>query len=269
MSVRMIDSHAHYCDSWFTAPETDEQPYAEILDGLLAEGGAVEAIVNVATTPDNAPLCLAQAARWAGMYAAVGIHPTDCQAYADPLGELARLRPMLDRAHENKIVALGEIGLDYHYDDTDRDKQMAVFEAQLRLAAEYDLPVLLHSRDATGDCMDMVRRYPQVRGVFHAYGGSLETAEELIGRGWMLGLGGVVSFPRAKRIRRVAAALPLDAVMLETDCPYTAPEPFRGQRNHSGLMRHTAEALAELQNCTTEEVISRTSANAKKFFGFF
>ena len=264
--MKLIDTHAHYCDSWFTAPETPEQPYEEILDGLLGEGGELEAIVNVATTPDNAVTTVAQAKRWAAMYAAVGIHPTDCQLYADPVAELARLRPMLDAAKENKIVALGEIGLDYHYDDTDRPKQRAVFEAQLEMAEEYDLPVILHSRDATGECVDTIREHPRVRGVFHAYGGSVETAEELISRGWYLGLGGVITFPSAKRIRRVAAALPLERILLETDCPYTAPEPFRGQRNHSGLVMRTAEVLAELQNKEIEEIIAVTTANAKTFF---
>lgn len=264
--MKLIDTHAHYCDSWFTAPETPEQPYEEILDGLLGEGGEMEAIVNVATTPDNAVITVEQAKRWAGMYAAVGIHPCDCQLYVDPVAELARLRPMLDAAKENKIVALGEIGLDYHYDDTDREKQRAVFAAQLEMAEEYDLPVILHSRDATGECVDMVRAHPNVRGVFHAYGGSAETAEALISRGWYLGLGGVITFPSAKRIRRVAAALPLDRILLETDCPYTAPEPFRGLRNHSGFVSRTAEVLAELQNKEIEEIFAVTTANAKTFF---
>lgn len=264
--MKLIDTHAHYCDSWFTAPETPEQPYEAILDGLLGPEGELEAIVNVATTPDNAPICVAQAARWPGMYAAVGIHPTDCQQYADPVAELARLRPWLDEAKRHKIVALGEIGLDYHYDDTDRDKQRAVFIAQLEMAAEYDLPVILHSRDATGECVDLIRAHPGIRGVFHAYGGSVETAMELIERGWYLGLGGVITFPSAKRIRRVAAALPLERILLETDCPYTAPEPYRGQRNHSGLVQRTAEELAALQGREVKEIITRTSNNARKFF---
>lgn len=264
--MKLIDTHAHYCDSWFTAPETPEQPYAEIIDRLLGPDGELEAIVNVATTPDNAPICIEQARRWPGMYAAVGIHPCDCQLYADPVAELERLRPWLDHAKEHKIVALGEIGLDYHYPDTDRDKQRAVFIAQLEMAAEYDLPVILHSRDATGECVDLIRQYPTVRGVFHAYGGSVETANELIEHGWYLGLGGVITFPSAKRIRRVAAALPLERILLETDCPYTAPEPYRGTRNHSGLVRRTAEELAMLQDREVEEVIGKTSENAHEFF---
>lgn len=266
--MKLTDTHAHYCDSWFTAPQTPEQPYEEILDELLGEGGELEAVVNVATTPDNAVITLRQAHRWDKMYAAVGIHPTDCQLYADPVSELDRLRPMLDAARENKIVALGEIGLDYHYDDTDREKQRAVFAAQLEMAEEYDLPVILHSRDATGECVDMIRAHPHVRGVFHAYGGSVETAEELVARGWYLGLGGVITFPTAKRIRRVAAALPLDRILLETDCPYTAPEPFRGTRNHSGLISRTAEMLAELKGMAVEEIAVITSTNAGKFFSF-
>ncbi len=267
--MKLIDTHAHYCDSWYTAPETPEQPYAEILDELLGESGTLEAIVNVATTPQNAAVCIAQAGRWPRMYTAVGIHPTDCQQFADPVAELDRLIPMLDRRTENKIVALGEIGLDYHYPDTDRDKQRAVFLAQLELAEKYDLPVILHSRDATGDCVEIIRAHPRVRGVFHAYGGSVETAEELIRRGWMIGLGGVITFPTAKRIRRVAAALPLDSLLLETDCPYTTPEPCRGKRNHSGYMIRTAEELAILQNKSVEEIIVKTSYNARKFFGIF
>ncbi len=267
--MKLIDTHAHYCDSWFIAPETPEQPYDEIIDGLLGEGGELEAIVNVATTPDNAPICLAQAARWPGMYAAIGIHPTDCQMYDDPVKELSRLRPWLDEARAHKIVALGEIGLDYHYPDTDRPKQMAVFEAQLDLAEEYDLPVILHSRDATGDCVDAVRAHPKVRGVFHAYGGSVETAAELIEAGWYLGLGGVITFPSAKRIRKVVAQLPLARILLETDCPYTSPEPYRGVRNHSGRVSRVAEVLGELQSVDVKEIITKTTANAHEFFNFF
>ena len=265
--MKLIDTHAHYCDSWFIAPETPEEPYAEVLDRLIGESGELEAIINVGTTPENSRICVEQAARWEKMYAAVGIHPGDSGQFADPVAELAALYPLLDKKKENKIVAIGEIGLDYHYPDTDKEKQHAVFVAQLELAERYDLPVILHSRDATGDCVEIIRAHPRVRGVFHAYGGSVETAEELVRLGWMIGLGGVITYPTAKRIRRVVAAIPLDAILLETDCPYTTPEPYRGRRNHSGYMLRTAEELAALQNKDVEEIIGKTSENARRFFG--
>lgn len=260
--TRFFDSHAHYYDNRF-AGRADE-----LLSELLAT--SVSYIINVGTSLENIPTVLEQAAAYPNMYAAVGIHPTDGQSYEDPDGAIKRLRQLLGDAalrREKKIVALGEIGLDYHYPDTDRKKQLHLFHAQLDLAAELDLPVVIHDRDAHGDCFDAILRHPNVSGVFHCYSGSAELARELVRRGWHLSFTGVATYKNAPRVREAIAAVPLDRVLIETDCPYLAPEPFRGQCNHSGYLSYTAKALADVFGITVEQIAAQTEKNAKKLFG--
>lgn len=147
-----------------------------------------------------------------------------------------------------KVCALGEIGLDYHY-DTDRDLQKKWFELQMKLASELNMPVQIHDREAHGDCMDIVRRFPEVRGVFHSFSGSAEMAKELAGRGWYISFSGVITFKNAVRMAEVVRAVPLDKILSETDSPYLAPHPFRGQINYSGYVRLTVERLPSLRVC--------------------
>ena len=240
--MKLFDTHAHYIDARF------EEEYEGGADALLPEvfASGVSYIINVGTNPENSIRAVEQAKKYEGMLSAVGIHPTDCEYLSGtPDAELLRIRELLDKKEENKIVALGEIGFDYHYDDTDKEKQAEYFERQIRLALEYDLPVIIHDRDAHGDCFDTVRKYPELRGVFHSYSGSREMALDLVRRGWYISFSGVISFKNAPRVREVAAAVPRDRILIETDCPYLAPVPFRGKLNHSGLMSHTLSALAD------------------------
>ncbi len=261
-----FDTHAHYFD-----------PKFDTLDGgveaLLASSefcATVCGVINAGTSPENSHTAVEQAARYPFMYAAVGIHPEDCQTKAlDVVEDIARIRAMLaDPAARcrDKIVAIGEIGLDYYWEPIDKPKQMAFFRAQLDMAEEFDLPVLIHDREAHGDCFDVVRAYPGVRGVFHGYSGSVEMAKELVKRGWYIAFGGVVTFKNAHRVREVAASIPLDHLLIETDCPYMAPVPHRGKVCHSAMLPHVAEMLAELHHTTVDEIAAVTTENAKRLF---
>lgn len=273
----IFDSHAHYFDRRFLT--SDEGPTAdELLPALLAPIGEVSHIVNVGTNIESSELAVAQAARYAGMVAAVGIHPEDCQQIDEPERHMSALRALLccdadDPAaarREKKIVALGEIGLDYYERDylpVNKARQAWYFEQQLALAAEQGLPVIIHDREAHGDCFETVLRYPTVRGVFHSYSGSAEMARELVRRGWYISFSGVVTFKNARRVGEVAASVPLDRLLVETDAPYLAPHPHRGHRNDSSLMRHTVEALAALHGVTPEQMAALTAQNAARLFG--
>ncbi|MBO5050680.1 MAG: TatD family hydrolase [Clostridia bacterium] len=260
----LFDSHAHYFDARFHSEECPSG-VDSLLDSLFATcelGG----IVNVGTDIGTSLAAIAQAKRYPLMYAAVGIHPSDAQRYPDMGAELGKLELLLQAPRENKIVALGEIGLDYHYPETDKKMQAEYLDAQLSLAVKYQMPVIIHDREAHGDCFDAICRHPGVFGVFHSYSGSAEMAQDLIRRGFCISFSGTITFKNATKIAAVAASLPQDRVLIETDCPYLAPHPFRGHLNHSGLVRHTAEKLAELWGVSYEEAVAITSQNAKRLF---
>ena len=238
-----------------------------LLTRLFEEG--VEGIVNVGTDLENAAEVLALAAAFPRMYAAIGIHPTDGQGYKDPEAALQALEVLLgtpDSRKQRKIVALGEIGLDYHYPDTDKAVQALLFDRQLDMADRLSMPVIVHDRDAHGDCFDAVCRYPRVRGIFHSYSGSAEMARDLVRRGWHISFSGVATFKNALRVREAIAAVPLERLLIETDAPYLAPHPHRGEINHSGLARYTAAAVAEVKGVDTDTVCRVTAENAKKLF---
>ncbi len=273
----IFDSHAHYFDDWYNNPE--EGPTADQILGtiLSSKGGIVSHIVNIGTNVDSSRIAVAQAARYDGMYAAVGIHPEDCQQIDGPAKQMTALRTLLgtntpDAAayrRQNKIVAIGEIGLDYYerpWLPVDKERQAWYFEEQLLLAEELNLPVIIHDREAHGDCFETVLRHPSVRGVFHSFSGSVEMARELWRRGWMISFSGVVTFKNAKRVQEVAASVPLEYLMVETDAPYLAPHPHRGKRNDSALMLHTVEMLASLHNISPEEMAALTAQNAARLF---
>lgn len=259
----LFDSHAHYFDARFASEECPEGVDA-LLSRLFREEG-ISHILNVGTDVPSSLLAIAQARRYAGMYVAAGIHPSDSSRYPDMDAELEKLKELLT-AKDNKIVALGEIGLDYHYPDTDKPRQAAYLAAQLDMAEELDLPVVIHDREAHGDSFDAVCRKPAVRGVFHSYSGSEEMARDLIRRGFYISFSGTITFKNATKIAAVAKKLPRDRVLIETDCPYLAPHPFRGHLNHSGLLRHTAEMLATLWELPVCEVAHITAENAKRLF---
>ena len=259
---KMLDSHAHYYDGRF---EREAGDTAALLRSLFDTD--VCGIVNIGTDPENSREVVREAARWEGMYATVGIHPGDGQRIEDIDGALGEIEAMLEGAKEKKIVALGEIGLDYHYDDTDREKQAYFFEKQLQMAVKYALPVIIHDREAHGDCFDAVCRHPKVTGVFHSYSGSAEMAKDLVRRGWYISFSGVVTFKNAPKVREAVAATPLDRILIETDAPYLAPVPHRGKLNHSGYMRYTAEAIAAVKGISTDDLIRATRENAEHLFG--
>lgn len=266
----IFDSHAHYFDPRF---ETEVPGGADaILQNIMPH--PVANIVNVGTNPQNSRAAVAQAAGYPGMFAAVGIHPEDCHTLPDcdaALAELSGLLGNTETRRRDKIVALGEIGLDYHYENygdipLDKRREMLFLEAQLELAEKLELPVIIHDREAHGDCFEAVLRHRNVRGVFHSYSGSAEMAHELVKRGWYLSFSGTLTFRNASRIRAVAAGIPHDRLLVETDAPYLAPHPERGHLNHSGLLTYTLGTLAEIWNCTPAEAADKTSENAKKLF---
>ena len=267
----IFDSHAHYFDARF-ARETDAGA-SGILCQIMPE--PVDYILNVGTNCKNAVEAIRQAAEYPGMYAAVGIHPEDCHYAADLQSEIDKLRAILgtpESRKRDKIVALGEIGLDYHYENygeipMNKKKQAEFFAAQMELACKLRLPVIIHDREAHGDCFETVLRYPSVQGVFHSYSGSAEMAKELVKRGWYISFSGTLTFKNASKVREAAMAVPRDRLLVETDAPYLAPHPMRGKLNHSGLLTYTISALAELWNCTPQEAADQTAQNARTLFG--
>lgn len=275
-----FDTHAHYFDRKF-----DPNPH-NFNDKFDNYGGAdtlltdpdflskVVGVINVGTNLQNSRTAVDMAGKYPFMYAAVGIHPEDAQGLPDgtPMDPDTTLSALYDwvsdadRRKRDKIVAVGEIGLDYHWQPMDKDLQKAFFEGQLDIARRVGLPVIIHDREAHGDCFETVLKYPEVRGVFHAYGGSAEMARELVKRGWYIAFGGVVTFKNAERVRAVAASIPLDHLLVETDCPYMAPVPFRGKICHSAMLPYVGEVLAELHGVTAEEIARVTTENAQKLF---
>ena len=233
-------------------------------------GRGVAGVINVGTSNENSRICVEMAARYPHMYAAVGLHPEDVQFGDGALEEeLASLRDLLGTSEtrkRDKIVALGEIGLDYHVEDPDKERQAAFFEAQLCLAEELDMPVIIHDREAHGDCFETVLRHPNVRGVFHSFSGSMEMARELVRRGWYISFSGVLTFKNARKTLEVAESIPYDRILVETDAPYLAPVPFRGRINQSGLVCYTIARLAELVGLSYEETVTLTARNARTLF---
>lgn len=257
-----FDSHAHYWDRRF------EEEWEGGADALIraALSSCVSGIVNVGTSPETSLLAIEQAKKYPGMFAAAGLHPSDVGGFEELEEALAAVEALFADP-QNKLVALGEIGLDYHYEPYDKAVQLAYFHGQLELAAKIGVPVLIHDREAHGDCYEAVCAHPDVRGVFHSYSGSAEMARDLVARGYYISFSGTVSFKNARRVTEAAACVPRDRLLIETDCPYLAPHPHRGKLNHSGLLPHTAAAIAAVWGCTEEEVAAVTEENAKRFFG--
>lgn len=251
---RFFDTHAHYTDEKLAGNFA-------LTDELFASD--ICGIICVATDNDDAKKCIATAARYPHMYASAGIHPSECMRFPSIGDEIERLRLL---CREKKVVAIGEIGLDYHYDFSEKDVQKRFFEAQMQLAEELDMPVIIHDREAHSDVFETVKAHPRVRGVMHSYSGSAEMAREYIKRGWYLSFSGVVTFSNAAKTHEAAKATPLERLLIETDAPYLAPVPMRGKMNHSGYIRYTAEKIAELHDVDIETVARITEENAKKLF---
>ena len=247
-----FDSHAHLDAPRFAA-DRDE------IFAALAEQGPV---MNVGCDLASSERSVALAQKYSFVYAAVGSHPDDADHVDGKLLDAYRRL-----CAEKKVRAIGEIGLDYHYEDVPRAQQIIAFEQQLELAEALKLPVIVHEREAHGDAMDIVMRHPDVRGVFHCFSGSKEMALWLVERGWYIGFTGVLTFKNARRAVEAAQALPLERILIETDCPYMAPEPYRGRRNDSRFVPLVAAKLAELRGLTPEEAGEITAANAKRLYG--
>lgn len=262
--LNFFDSHAHYYDQRFYGEENPQG--AEELLGELFQDGLL-GVINIGTNPESNLIAVEQAKKFPLMYAAVGIHPEDMAHIDMTLDQMIEsLRALLEKRAENKIVAIGEIGLDYYWEPYDKKAQAACFNAQMKLAEELDMPVTIHDREAHGDCFETVLKYPRVRGVFHSYSGSAEMAKELVKRGWYISFSGVVSFKNASKIKEVAAVVPDERILIETDAPYLAPHPFRGKINHSGRLLYTAQALADARGCEVEKIAQLTRENVRRLF---
>lgn len=251
--MRIFDTHAHYF-------KTD---FGRELDGVLAglPDKGVERVIAVGCDVESSEEQAELAERYGFVYAAAGVHPE----YADGLAEdwLDRIRGLLAR---DKTAALGEIGLDYHgaYSPS-RELQREVFVRQLELARELDVPVIIHSRDACADTMEILREY-KPRGVMHCFSYSVETALEAVRLGMYIGFTGVLTFKNAKKAVAVCDAVPIERLLLETDCPYMAPEPFRGQRSDSSMIAYTGAKMAEIKGVSAEEMIDIANRNGRRLF---
>ena len=260
--MKYFDSHSHYYDDRFA--EEREGGADPLISALLS--GEVSGIVNVGTSPETCRAAIEQAEKYDNMYLALGIHPSDTRFLSDMDTELAEIENMIKK-QGRKCVCLGEIGLDYHYPDTDKERQHRYFRAQMALAERLGLPVCIHDRDSHADVMAVIREFPNVRGVLHSYSGGVDMARELVELGYMISFSGTLTFTNARRPREVAATLPHDRILIETECPYLAPHPLRGTLNHSGNLKYTNATLAEILGITEEECAALTEANAKRFFG--
>ncbi len=251
----IFDTHAHYDDAQFDADR-------EALLSAMPENG-VGLILDPGCDLESSRAAIALAEQYPHIYAAVGYHPENCAPYTD--ADLDILRRL---AQHPKVVAIGEIGLDYYWEQNPpKEFQQAVFRAQLALARELDLPVIVHDREAHADCLAIVKEFPGVRGVFHCYSGSVEMARELWKLGWYTGFDGPVTYKNARKTVEVAAEVPLERLLLETDSPYMAPVPVRGTRNDSRNIAHIAAKIAEVRGMTADEVIRIAADNGKRLFG--
>ena len=250
-----FDTHAHYYDDAFDADRD------EVLSALPAAGVELALCPGCDLVSSRQSVALAE--RYPHLYAAVGFHPENLEGVS--LDQLSEIEAM---AAHPKVKAIGELGLDYYWEkDPDKRKLQRDFcSAQLSLAEKLDLPVIFHDREAHKDSLDMVRAHPNARGVFHCYSGSVEDAKTLVIMGWMVSFTGVVTFKNARRALEVIEWLPMDRIMIETDAPYMAPEPYRGKRNDSRYVFRMAEAIAQVKGLTAEEVGRITTENGKRFF---
>jgi TatD DNase family protein len=254
----IFDTHAHYDDEAF---DNDR----EALIRSLPEAG-IGRVVNIAASPESIEECLDLAHRFPYVYCALGIHPEHCAEMDEALLEEIR-----KKLRDEKAVAVGEIGLDYYWPEPDREIQKHWFARQLQLAAEVDLPVVIHSREAASDTMRIMKENhaEKVGGVVHCYSYSVELAREFVKMGFYIGIGGVLTFKNARKLVEVAREIPLERLLLETDCPYLAPVPYRGKRNCSLYLPHVVAKLAELKGITEEEVIRVTEHNAETMYRLY
>ena len=250
----LFDTHAHMDDRAF------DEDREELLAALPEQG--IGLVLNPGCSLASSRNVDLLTKQYEYIYGAVGSHPDA----ADEVDEAVLEEYRMLCKQNAKIKAIGEIGLDYHYEDIPREIQQKAFRLQMELAKELDLPVIVHERDAHEDGMKIVEEFPGVQGVFHCYSGSAEMAKWLVARGWYIGFTGVLTFKNARKALEVASSIPLDRIVLETDCPYMSPEPFRGRRNDPGKLYRMAEKLAELRGLSVEEIHRITMENGKKLY---
>ena len=250
--INIFDSHAHYNDEQFDIDR-------DALLASLPEAGIV-GILNCGTDVESSIASIEMAEKYPFVYAACGYHPESALEFNQE--RLSEIEKML--SHE-KCVAVGEIGLEYHYEFVPKDVQKYVFEKHLELAVKYDMPVIVHDREAHADTLELLKKY-NPKGVLHCYSGSVEMAKEILKMGMYIGLGGAVTFKNAIKPVEVAEMIPLDRLLLETDCPYMAPVPMRGKRNNSAYISYVAEKIAEIKNMPAQDLLDITSENAMNLF---
>lgn len=250
----IFDTHAHLDDRAF------DQDRPALLDALPTQG--IRLVMNPGCSLASSRAAAALAAQQDYVYAAVGSHPDAADEVTEAAIEAYRAMAL----GNPKVKAIGEIGLDYHYEDIPRDIQKKAFRMQMALAQELGLPVIVHEREAHEDGMNIVEAFPAVKGVFHCYSGSLEMAKVLIKKGWYIGFGGVLTFKNARKAVEVASQIPLERIVLETDCPYMSPEPVRGTRNDSRNIAHVAAKIGEIWQMDAQSVLDLTAENAKRIF---
>lgn len=250
-----FDTHAHYDDERF-----DEDRAETIIN---AHKNGVSYILNASSDMSSVVESISLSQEYEFIYSAIGIHPHNVTDLNKGI-----LSAISDFASNSKVVAIGEIGLDYYYDNSPKEVQKHWFAEQICMAKELSLPVIIHDRDAHEDCMKIIKREnaAQVGGVFHCYSGSLEMAQELIRNNFYISVGGSITFKNARKLPEVVKSIPLDKLLIETDCPYMTPEPFRGRRNDSSFIRLVAEKIADIKGISLEEVAKGTMKNAKDFF---
>ena len=259
MDIKLFDTHAHLDDERF------ENEYEGGSLGVIRDCFAsnIEYLINIGTNLDNSRRSLELSDMFEGLYASVGIHPSETLLYDDIDYVIDKMRELLKR---KKAVAIGEIGLDYHYDDVPRDIQMVYFKRQMELAAELSIPVIIHDREAHGDCLNVIKEFPSVKGVFHSFSGSAEMARELMSLGWYVSFSGTVTFKNAQKPKEACRFVDLDRLLIETDAPYLAPTPHRGELNRSTYVYFTAEEIARQRETTVSEIAKVTMENAKRLF---
>ena len=289
----IFDTHAHYDDHAFDGDRK------EILSGLLEQG--VSLVMEASAAARNMPVILQMTREYDFIYGSAGLHPCETYGCGDNMGrpvmhkaamDVPEVRAALEAFADDEIItkewtagrreedlikallcqpkiqAVGEIGLDYHYDDTRKDVQKEWFAKQIAFAKEADKPIFIHSRDAAADTLDLVKAEDAARvgGIVHCFSYSKEMAAAYVDLGFYIGVGGVVTYKNAKKLKEVVSYLPMTSIVLETDCPYLAPSPFRGRRNDSSLIQYTAEAIAQLKGISVQEVIEVTETNAKHVY---
>lgn len=251
----IFETHAHYDDEWF------HEDREKLLESLPDNG--IETVVNIAASLDSIPTTIALAEKYDYIYAAIGVHPSETKDLTEENFSIVR-----QMAQHEKAVAVGEIGLDYYWDETDRNVQKYWFERQIELARELKKPLVIHSRDAAKDTMDMMKALhtQEMGGVIHCFSNSVEMAREYIKMGFYIGVGGVVTFKNARVLKEVVQEIPLERIVLETDSPYLAPVPYRGKRNCSLYLPYVVAAICELKQVSEEDVVRITNKNAHNLY---